>query len=260
MNASGLQPESPESQAAESPGSLSNSVYLDYLADVLLEYLTDGGRKTNLPEVYRDVMSVTDKTIGTVKNWLTYRTHSPDVASLARIVAHWSIPSAAIFPNRLTEILDGQAAELPPSSTSETGAIPLITLYGPNDKQAVNRVLRPYTDHPNAAVFVRKEGSDMREEIGTDQLMLIDSSSERVDASGMYLLRFDEPGSPVVVRHVDRVFGERSPSTEQSAEQGRVALRGGSLSTAPPVITALVNGVIPNVTVLGRVVAVLRQT
>ena len=245
------------------PEVASNDVYLNYLADILLRYITDEGRKTNLPEVYKDVMAVTSRTIGTVKNWLTYRTHAPDVASLARIVAHWSIPTAAIFPNRLAEILGGSNVSSSVEAEAEPNPMPFIRLYGPNDKALVDGMLRRYTGQPGSVVFVKKEGSDMRDEIGTDELMLVDTSSERVEMSGIYLLRLDEPGTPVMVRHVEHELGDLSKPTSEVTESSwtsKVALSKGSLSTAQPHIAPLVDGVIPNITVLGRVVAILRAT
>jgi hypothetical protein len=41
-----------------------------------------------------------------------------------------------------------------------------------------------------------------------DELMLVDTSLEQIDTSGVYVLRLDKHNDEVVVRHVDRLLGQ----------------------------------------------------
>ena len=74
--------------------------YRDYVADLILSYITEQ-RTIGVTEAFRRVTIVTERTLSTVKNWLSTRSTFPDVASLARIVKHWNIPPEAIFRHSL---------------------------------------------------------------------------------------------------------------------------------------------------------------
>src|SRR5664280_1096089 len=128
------------------------AAYRQHLADTILEYVTDKGA-IETPEAYRRVIAVTGRQLSTIKNWLSYRTNLPDLASLARIVEHWKIPPESIFPSRLEALLSGAAisAAAVVENASHRSAFAdhtLISLYGPGDVAKVDRVLSKYTDHP----------------------------------------------------------------------------------------------------------------
>jgi hypothetical protein len=242
-------------QAAVTSASMPDkeSAYRHYLADTILEYITDQGAIDG-PEAYRQVIAVTGRQLSTVKNWLSYRTNLPDLASLARIVEHWAIPTTAIFPPQLSLLLSGvtmsdaSAIETPRGSFADHVLVPL---YGAGDAAMIDRALAKYTDHPKSALLVRHEGSDMLDEIRPGELMLVDTTLEQIRGSGIYLLKFAVGGEQATcVRHVDLLMGEPA-----------VRIRGGSASPATSAETLpLVEGVLREVTVLGRVVGVLRQT
>lgn len=228
--------------------------YRRYVADVLLEYATESKKLEN-PEAYRRVMAITGRTLGTVKNWLAYRTNLPDLASLARMVEQWQIPPAKIFPPHLRSLLTGQPDEKSlPVSCTDLGANTdqvLISLYGTGDLSRIDVALSKYTDHPQRALLVKHEGGEMLDEIRPGELMLVDTGCEQINGSGIYLLRFAAGGGAPTThaRFVDVLVSEPS-----------VRIRGGSAtpSTATEQVP-ISNGTIHGVTVLGRVIGVLRQ-
>jgi hypothetical protein len=232
-----------------------DEAYRNYIADLVMEYATERGVLNNNPEAYRRVMAVTGRTLGTVKNWLAYRTNAPDLASLARIVEHWKIPPQAVYPQQLPMLLgtvDDSVATLQTENIAgNLGEHVLISFHGRTDAETIDKALSKYTDQPRSALLVRQVGSDMIDEIRPGELMLVDSAQESINGSGIYVLRISSKGSndTVCVRFVERLLGEPN-----------VRLRGGSASPAASVETLpLIEGVIPGVTVLARVLGVLRQ-
>jgi len=232
-----------------------DAAYKNYIADLVMDYVTERGVLNNNPEAYRRVMAVTSRTLGTVKNWLAYRTNAPDLASLARIVDHWRIPTASIFPPQLPSLLgaasDGLSTLQSASTAGLLGDHLLISLHGPSDAEMIDKALLKYTDRPRSTLFVRQIGSDMIDEIRPGELVLVDAGCEYVDNSGFYMLRIaaKNMNDTVCVRFVERLLGEP-----------RVRLRGGSATPLASVETLpLADGVIPGVTVLARVLGVLRQ-
>lgn len=232
-----------------------DAAYRNYIADLVMEHVTERGVLNNNPEAYRRVMAVTGRTLGTVKNWLAYRTNAPDLASLARIVEHWKISPHAVYPPELPSLLgtvdeDASALETVRNS-GYLGEHVLISFHGRTDADAIDKALSKYTDRPRSALLVRQIGSDMIDEIRPGELMLVDAAREHIDGSGIYVLRITSKNSndTICVRSVERLLGEPS-----------VRLRGGSAASIASVETLpLVDGVIPGVTVLGCVLGVLRQ-
>lgn len=231
------------------------SAYRRYIAETILEYATDHKSLDN-PEAYRRVMAITGRTLGTVKNWLSYRTNLPDAASLARMVEYWKIPPAMIFPPQLHSLLSGVPFDTALTVT-DTAAVNadtdnvLISLYGTGDLAKVDIALSKYTDHPKRALLVRQVGGDMLDEIRPGELMLVDTGCEQIGTSGIYLLRFEAGAGKRAThaRFVDVLMAEPF-----------VRIRGGSATpTAGVEHVPLSDGVIRGVTVLGRVVGVLRQ-
>jgi hypothetical protein len=223
--------------------------YRDYIADLVLEYVSERGQ-LDAPEAYRRVMQTTDRTLTTVKNWLTHRVNFPDVASLARIVQRWQITPAEVFPPHLEALLAG----LPAEETSDAFAgwssdhVPLPL----HDPSKLDQALLKYTTHPKSAVYVRQSGTDMLDQIRPDELMLIDPSCEEIRAPGMYLLKFAWPGETQItcVRNAKPLMSE--PAVQLSM--------GTAILAAQPELVQLLKGRLPShITVLGRVVGVLRQ-
>ena len=246
-----------EADEGEEKGSTTDddAAYRNYIADLVMDHVTERGVLNNNPEAYRRVMAVTSRTLGTVKSWLAYRTNTPDLASLARIVEHWQIPPAAIYPPQLPSLLgavsDGLSTLQTAINAGFLGDHVLISLHGPSDADTIDKALSKYTDRPRSALLVRQIGSDMIDEIRPGELVLVDAGSEHVDGSGIYVLRIATKNSTdtVCVRFVERLLGEPS-----------VRLRGGSATPLASVETLpLINGLIPGVTVLARVLGVLRQ-
>lgn len=228
--------------------------YRTHIADLIMDYVTDRGALLNNPEAYRRVMNVTGKTLGTVKNWLSYKTNSPDIVSLALIVNHWNIPSSAIFPPNLSQLLgsfvedDLHALRTPTALLADFTFVPL---YGSVEPTVMDKALSRYTDRPKTTLLVRQNGGEMNDEIRAGELMLVDAGNEEITSSGIYMLRHGGEGqqSSVIVRYVDRLLGEPSVRIRQGS---------GSLSTTAETLP-LRNGLIEGVTVLARVLGVLRQ-
>ena len=235
------------------PASDRDAVYRYYIADLILRYASKEGILSNM-DAYREIMRVTDRTVGTVKNWIAYRAGSPDMSSLARIVDHWKIPYHELFPTTVTEMLAGISPTQSPKDTSDmSDEHLLISLYSSTDPAKLDRAFAKYTDHPKASLFVRQEGNDMMEEIRPGELMLVDPTIEQVRGGGMYLLKFSTQGEPdrTCVRSVERMVGEPA-----------VRLRCGSLMPESSTeVLPLTQGQLPeNITVLGQIVGVLRGT
>ena len=234
------------------PSSLSDDrdgAYRDYIAELVLEYVSERGQLDS-PEAYRRVMQATGRTLTTVKNWLTHRVNFPDVASLARIVQRWQIAPAEVFPLHLEALLAG----LPPEAATNVFAgwsddhVPLPL----HDPSKLDQALLKYTPHPKSAVYVRQSGTDMLDQIRPDELMLIDPSCEEIRAPGMYLLKFARPGEAQItcVRNAKPLMGE--PAVQLSM--------GTAMAPAGAEVVPLSKGRLPShITVLGRVVGVLRQ-
>ncbi|MDQ6685564.1 MAG: hypothetical protein M3Z16_10595 [Pseudomonadota bacterium] len=79
--------------------------------------------------------------------------------------------------------------------------------------------------------------------------MLLDASRESIEASGMYMLRFGGGAAQTVIRRVERLLSKPTA----------VRLSAGSGAPFEAELLPFKDGQIKNVTVLGRVVAVLRQ-
>ena len=225
------------------------AAYRQFIADLILQHVTKRGQLDN-PEAYKQVMQATGRTLGTVKNWLTYRANFPDLASLARIVLRWQIAPAEVFPLHLEPLLAGLPAEDVPQAFSSWSAshVPLPL----HDPSKLDQALLKYTSHPRSLVYVRQSGIDMLDQIRPDELMLIDPTCEEIRAAGMYMLKFSRPGEAEItcVRNVERSMGD--PTVRLS--------KGTASSPADAEIVPLHQGALPShITVLGQVVAVLRQ-
>lgn len=230
------------------------SAYRNYVAEVILEYAS-ANRTLDNPEAYRRVMAITGRTLGTVKNWLWYRTNLPDLASLARLVEHWNIPPTSIFPGQLRTLLSGVPLDAS-SHSFETAAHPgadhvFLSLHGHGDNDRVDQALSKYTEYPQLAVLLRQESSDMLDDIRPGELMLVDTGCELIRGSGIYLLRFDN------LEHEPRTHAR---FVEVLLSRPVARIRGGSASASNGSEEIPISGgEMPGVTVLGRVVGVLRQ-
>lgn len=239
-----------ETPGGDPPGDI-DALYRQYLADLILDFATNGGQ-VDTPEAHRRIMSVTHRTITTVKNWLAYRVNFPDIGSLARIVAHWEIPPADIFPRGLDGLLSGVTpVSEPDPKTRGINDEHIVPVHSSSDPARLDRLLLKYTDHPRECVYVRQDGSDMLDQIRPGELMLIDPSYEHIRANGVYLLKFMMPDAPdrLVTRNVEILLSE--PALRISCGSGVQQ----SVETI-----SLANGNLPSkVTVLGKVIGVLKQ-
>ncbi|NRF71361.1 hypothetical protein HLB44_30690 [Aquincola sp. S2] len=235
------------------PAADRDAAYRHYVADVIIRHVTKDGA-LEITEGYRQLRAVTGKSLGTVKNWLTYRANFPDLPSLARIIEHYKIPPESFYPAALDRLLAGASSDADPASPqpSEMADLPIISLYRPGDPSSSDRALTKYTDHPRAAVFYRQAGSDMLDQIRPGELVLVDPTCEQIAGSGMYLLRFSAAGqaNQTAIRMVEVVFGE--PMVRLSC--------GSAMPPTSVQMIPLVNGQLPsNIAVLARVVGHLRQ-
>ncbi len=224
--------------------------------DLILEYATKSSGIDN-PEAYREVIRVTGKSLGTVRNWLSYRVNLPDMASMARIVQHWNIPPGALYPPHLGSLLAGQRPA-PPSkaelavASDETPEQLLISPYGVTDASNLDRAFSKYTERPRSAIWVRHDGSEVVDKVRPGELMLVDASCESLRDSGLYLLRFSVAGQApkTSVRIVEMLMAEPA-----------VRISSGTATATSAETLPLVNGTLPpHISVLGYVVGILRQT
>ena len=231
------------------------SAYRNYIADLIMEYVTEHGALHSNPEAYRRVIAVTGRSLGTVKQWLAYRAVSPDIVSLARIVKHWRIPPAAVYPPHLASLLGQSGLEEITQqrvrSNDSLAAYSVMSLLEPSDVATVERALSVYTDRPSSTLLMRQVDSEMADEIRPGELMLVDTSVEQIEGSGIYVLRLAAAGGQEVkcVRKVERLVSEPT-----------VRLRCGSAMANAEVETVPIkDGIVPGVTVLARVLGVLRR-
>ena len=234
-----------------------NTGYKAYITDLLLQYVTANGAVDNA-EAFRQVMAITDRAIGTVKNWLSYKINIPDLESLARIAHHWRIPPEEIFPPHLATLLGAgnSSASTPPPSLGKVLADKdslLVSLYAPSNPNNIDLALSRYTDQPKSTILYRQEGTDMQDAILPGELMLVDASCEQIRGSGIYLLKYFGGGDieNKCVRMVEMLVGQQSARLNCANRMLRnsgetVPLEGGNLPS--------------HITVLGRVVGVLKQT
>lgn len=230
-----------------------DAAYRHFVAEVIIKHVTKNG-ELEITEGYRQLRTVTGKSLGTVKNWLTYRANFPDLPSLGRIIDHYQIPPEAFYPPELGRLLAGttSAVVLSGPAAQETTHLPIISLYRPGDPSSSDRALAKYTDHPRAAVFYRQAGSDMLDQIRPGELVLVDPTCEQLAGTGMYLLRFSAAGQAdqTAIRLVEVLVGE--PTVRLSC--------GSAMPPTSVQMIPLVNGQLPsNIVVLARVVGHLRQ-
>lgn len=247
-----------EEDGATSPGKGRDDPYRHYLADLILSYATRNGALDKV-EAYKQVMAVTSRSIVTIRSWLSLRTSIPDAPSLARIVNHWNIPPGSVFPSNLDALLQGDdSSDLKRVEDDERLRTVgddhvLVPLYGAGDPANLDRALSKYTDHPRSTIFFRYDGSEMLDQIRPGELVLVDASSEHISRGGLYLLKFAPPGQRprVIARFVEILVGE--PAVRLS----HGSMVGGASAEVVPLRD---DGQLPpSVTVLGRIVGVLRQ-
>ena len=229
--------------------------YRRYVAEVILSYASQNGTLRNT-DAYRQIMAVTDRSQGAVKNWLTYRNNFPDMASVARVFHHWKIPADALFPSNLEALLAGNPNA---PSTFDLGRNVqkldqlVIPLRDFSSAQGLNEAFARYGADPKGTVFIRHDGIEMLDQIRPGELLLVDPSCEQIRRNGMFLLRLSTEGQPDknCVRFVEMLMGESA-----------IRLSCGSAMplTSVETIPLIVGNLPAHIAVLGRVVAVLRQT
>lgn len=233
-----------------------DAAYRNYVADTIVEFATNGG-VIERSEAYRQIMAVTRRTLTTVKNWLTYRANSPDIASLARIVLAWGIPPATVFPPKLQALLEGHATDAQSSDSSfskeqSLETYDLIPIRSSSGSDRVRQALFQYTKNPDQVLFVKQEDSD-NDQIRLGELMLVDPTFEEIRGNGHYLLRISREGSgaaQVCVRSVDLLVGEPTARLTKGSGSNQDGVE----------LVRLSNGSLPpNITVIGRVLAVLSR-
>jgi len=232
-----------------------DAVFRDYIADLITPYITEQG-KVGITTAYRQVSEVTHRTLSTVKNWLSYRTTLVDAASLARIVKHWHIPAEAVFPPHLAA--DPSFFDLQPGDQSARSAIAgfdgaddlVVPLFYPSLTK-LEKAFAKYSESPRSMIWVRYDGPEWPNVIRTGELMAVDPTCEQIRGSGRYLLRVSIPGQAdaICLRKVDFMLG-----------QAAVRLSDGSDESSYETLPLQDGNLPPNITVLAKVTAVVRQS
>lgn len=229
------------------------TTYKNHLAAVILKAITRDGEVATY-DAFRQVVEVTGRTLSTVKNWLGAQIHAPDLASLARIVAHWKIPPDSVFPARLLEQLSAPtspAVKRVAGIEEDITAVDLIPIQSAQSP-ASRLALLYYSKNPEKALFIRQEDSD-NDQLRLGELAMIDPTYEELGGDGFYLLKIKRPGragSSICIRFISALVGEPT-------------LRLGRSSSSPiesVELIPLVDGGLPgHIIVLGKVIAVLRK-
>jgi hypothetical protein len=232
---------------AQTPPSTPSTLpsYKDFIAELILRYITKGGA-IKPAHAFHEVVGVTQRSYGTVKNWVIYRNSYPDLESLARIVHHWQIPPEEVF-------LPGIATHTTVPPTVSSGDQLLLPLYGQSNPKIFEAALSLYTDHPQSLMLVRQQGVDMEDEVRAGEIMVVDASQEQIRNSGMYVLRYSaiDGSQSTCTRMVEVLVGQQAASIRCSN-----ARFFNTVETLP-----LANGLLPShIVVLGRVQGVLKPT
>ena len=226
--------------------------YKDFVAELLLRYITKGG-VIEPSQAFHEVVAVTERSYGTVKNWVAYRNSYPDLESLARIVHHWQIPPEEIFGVTVEGPRSNAASHTIGPTTGSPGDQLLVPLYGQSNPKIFERALSLYTDHPQSLMLVRQQGVDMEDQVRAGEIMVVDASQEQIRNSGMYVLRYStiDGSQSTCTRMVEVLVGQQTANI--SCSNARFF---NATETLP-----LVNGLLPShIVVLGRVQGVLKPT
>ena len=232
--------------------------YRHLLADTILSYARNNGELSEA-EAYKQIIAVTGKAPNTVRNWLSRRLSFPDLASLARIASHWKIPNDRLIPPNIGSVLGGDTGEK--AEPIEVEALrslggpehTVLWLYGGLDFSKLDKILSSYAPDPRRIVFVRYLAPDMQDEIRQGELIAVDPAIEAIEGLGFYYLRFSLHGQPdqTCVRLVEPLLSE--PAVRVSC--------GSAMPATTAELIPLKGGRLPShVTVLGRVVGILRRT
>ena len=230
-----------------------DAAYRAHIAATIRDRVTNHGALER-HVAFREVCAVTSRSMSTIKAWLAYESAFPDLGSLARIIAHWKIPSEDLIPARLL-------AALPSVDAEPAGDAPLF-----RDLEAFNlfptrhssgslttQALGYYTAHPEECVWVRQPESD-NTVIRQGELVLIDPAIESLADNAFYLLKIGHPGdtnTKMCIRFLRRLIGEpavRLSRSDESADNSAEVL-------------PLVNGSLPaHITLVGKVCGHVSKT
>lgn len=235
---------------------VAEQAFRDHVAQVVMHHV---GTEVDLAESRHralvELAATTGRSLSTIKNWVNYRTGSPDLESMARIMARWKVAADDVFPPHLLRALStgpdapaAPAAEMPIAAKDAV----VLRLSGRNDVAQVSEATQRYSDRATGLIFVRQEGHDAAGVVEAGELMLVDASVERIERSGLYILRI--PGASgdnvTVLRTVHRLV---------SKSAARVHVAGQALSSFGEELDLTAEHTfVTGIAVLGRVVAVLR--
>ena len=222
--------------------------YREHLCQLVTRYAgTDGDLDGGS---YQILMSVTGRSLSTLKNWFRYSNGMPDLAAMARIVAHWKIPPHEVFPSAsaVEPGAQGAAAEEPIPTDIGAGTVALPFASG-QDRGLVRQALQRYSLQSETLVWLRQDSGDAAGVVENGELMLVDTSVERIQQAGLFVLRTNDPEPVICTRMVQPLIGR---------PEARISLPGSKLAGAwedMPLQDGLLKGPI---TVLGRVVGRLQ--
>jgi len=245
-----------EAKAAAEPNVTPSSdwenTYKAHIAAAVLKAITQDG-EIETYTAFRQVVSVTGRTLSTVKNWLAYQSNLPDLASIARICEHWKIGPDVIFPPTLLGRLSvGENTVLDRSPLAdELSTVELIPIRS-SDSPANRLAMLFYSKNPEKALFIRQEDSD-NDQLRLGELAMVDPTVEELGGDGFYLLKIRRPGavgSAICIRFISTMVGEPTLRLSRSSSSPLESLE----------LIPLVDGGLPgHIIILGKVIAVLRK-
>jgi hypothetical protein len=250
------------SQSERDAEQAAEAAYRDHVARLVLSHVeTAAGESALVKDAVHQLMDVTGMSLSTVRNWFRRRSGMPDLASMARIVARWSIAPEEVFPPNLLGTMrlstqpaeDQQCAPTHGASASVIGEAAVLLLSGRNDALSVKAGLQRYSATPEALILVRQEGTDSTGVVEHGELMLVDASVERIIGSGFYVLRVPGPGgrTSLALRSVQPLLGR---------EAVRVSAASQSLASFWEEVALGPNGSLQNgITILGKMVGRLQS-
>lgn len=242
-----------KSRAKREDGLASSEAYIEHISRLVLRYGKERGLRDT--DAFKELMGVTGRGFSTVKNWLRYRTGLPDLEAMARIQAHWRIPADEIFRADLIGLgsPDTGGGTVSATGLSTRGDVAVLALSSLGQTDLRSRMLQRYGSAVSNMVLLAQEGADASGVVEAGDLMLVDTSVDRIRRAGLYVLCMADgtEAGQVCTRQVTPLMGR---------PVARVAITSQALGILPEELPLDNNGRFESdsVSVLGRVVGVMR--
>jgi hypothetical protein len=217
------------------------------IAEVILRHARLDGASD--AAIYNQITELTGRSYSAVKSWLRYKISLPDLRSMAQIVEHWKIPLTEVFaPGQVN------AGSTDKNSLARWGSAagPVLFDLSPlGTTEERERGFAKYSAATDSLVLMQHDSIDTAGMLEAGDLMLVDTSVESIQQSGVYVLRVgrEDTGERIYTRQVQLLLGK--PCARVSTP-GAANAQGEDL----PIRNGLFE--YDDITVLGRVRGTLR--